>query len=129
MDKKEFQVKMLFYLMLKSIDEIAKVDEEFQDEMEDFEAKILWKIGNFGGFQIFEDGNYSYMIDEEIEDPDVTMTIRDFDVAKDFFTGELDGTSAYMSGDLQIKGDLQLTMTYSSLAEYIMDYLEPLTGG
>ncbi len=129
MDKKEFQVKMLFYLMLKSIDEIAKVDEEFQDEMEDFEAKILWKIGNFTGFQIFEDGNYSYMIDEEIEDPDVTMTIRDFDVAKDFFTGELDGTSAYMSGDLQIEGDLQLTMTYSSLAEYIMDYLEPLTGG
>ncbi len=129
MDKKEFQVKMLFYLMLKSIDEIAKVDEEFQDEMEDFEAKILWKIGNFTGFQIFEDGNYSYMIDKEIEDPDVTMTIRDFDVAKDFFTGELDGTSAYMSGDLQIEGDLQLTMTYSSLAEYIRDYLEPLTGG
>jgi len=129
MDKKEFQVKMLFYLMLKSIDEIAKVDEELQDEIEDFEAKILWKIGNFTGYQIFEDGKYSYMIDEEIEDPDVTMTIRDLDVAKDFFTGELDGTSAYMSGDLQIEGDLQLTMTYSSLAEYIMDYLKPLIEG
>ncbi len=129
MDKKEFQVKMLFYLMLKSLDEIIKVDEELQEEMEDFGAKIQWKIGNFIGYQVFKDGKYSWMIDKEIEDPDVTMTIRDLDVAKDFFSGELDGTAAYMSGDLQIEGDLQLTMTYSSLAEYIMDYLEPLTGG
>jgi len=129
MDKKEFQVKMLFYLMLKSLDEIAKVDEELQEEMEDFEAKIQWKIGNFTGYQVFKDGKYSWVIDKEIEDPDVTMTIRDLDVAKDFFTGELDGTSAYMSGDLQIEGNLQLTMTYSSLAEYIIDYLKPLIEG
>lgn len=129
MDKKEFQVKMLFYLMLKSLDEIVKVDEELQEEMEDFVAKIQWKIGNFTGYQVFKDGKYSWVIDKEIEDPDVTMTIRDLDVAKDFFTGELDGTSAYMSGALQIEGNLLLTMTYNSLAEYIMDYLKPLIEG
>ncbi|MCK4239195.1 MAG: SCP2 sterol-binding domain-containing protein [Candidatus Lokiarchaeota archaeon] len=129
MDKKEFQVKMLFYLMLKSLDEIVKVDEELQEEMEDFKAKIQWKIGNFTGYQVFKDGKYSWVIDKEIEDPDVTMTIRDLDVAKDFFTGELDGTSAYMSGVLQIEGNLLLTMTYNSLAEYIMDYLKPLIEG
>ncbi len=129
MDKKEFQVKMLFYLMLKSLDEIVKVDEELQEEMKDFEAKIQWKIGNFTGYQVFKDGKYSWVIDKEIEDPDVTMTIRDLDVAKDFFTGELDGTSAYMSGVLQIEGNLLLTMTYNSLAEYIMDYLKPLIEG
>ncbi|GAG55041.1 unnamed protein product [marine sediment metagenome] len=129
MDKKEFQVKMLFYLMLKSLDEIVKVDEELQEEMEDFKAKIQWKIGNFTGYQVFKDGKYSWVIDKEIEDPDVTMTIRDLDVAKDFFTGELDGTSAYMSGVLQIEGNLLLTMTYNSLAEYIIDYLKPLIEG
>ena len=129
MDKKEFQVKMLFYLMLKSLDEIVKVDEELQEEMEDFKAKIQWKIGNFTGYQVFKDGKYSWVIDKEIEDPDVTMTIRDLDVAKDFFTGELDGTSAYMSGVLQIEGNLLLTMTYNSLAEYIINYLKPLIEG
>ncbi|MCK4282551.1 MAG: SCP2 sterol-binding domain-containing protein [Candidatus Lokiarchaeota archaeon] len=129
MDKKEFQVKMLFYLMLKSLDEIVKVDEELQEEMKGFEAKIQWKIGNFTGYQVFKDEKYSWVIDKEIEDPDVTMTIRDLDVAKDFFTGELDGTSAYMSGVLQIEGNLLLTMTYNSLAEYIMDYLKPLIEG
>lgn len=129
MDKKEFQVKMLFYLMLKSLAEIVKVDEELQEEMEDFKAKIQWKIGNFTGYQVFKDGKYSWVIDKEIEDPDVTMTIRDLDVAKDFFTGELDGTSAYMSGVLQIEGNLLLTMTYNSLAEYIIDYLKPLIEG
>ncbi|GAI40555.1 unnamed protein product, partial [marine sediment metagenome] len=82
MDKKEFQVKMLFYLMLKSLDEIVKVDEELQEEIENFKAKIQWKIGNFTGYQVFKDGKYSWMIDKEIEDPDVTMTIRNLDVAK-----------------------------------------------
>ncbi len=129
MDKKEFQVKMLFYLMLKSLDEIVKVDEELQEEIENFKAKIQWKIGNFTGYQVFKDGKYSWMIDKEIEDPDVTMTIRNLDVAKDFFTGELDGTSAYMSGVLQIEGNLLLTMTYNSLAEYIINYLKPLIEG
>jgi len=126
MDKKEFQVKILFYIMLKSLDEIAKVDEELQDDLEDFEAKIQWKIGDFRGYQVFKDGKYSGVIDDEIEDPDVTMTITDLEIAREFFSGELDGTAAFMSGDLQIEGNLQLTMTYSSLAEYIMDYLSPL---
>ena len=126
MDKEEFQVKIMFYIMLKSLDEIAKVDEELQDDLEDFEAKIQWKIGNFTGYQVFKDGKYSGVIDAEIEDPDVTLTIRDLKIAREFFSGELDGTAAYMSGDLQIEGNLQLTMTYNSLAEYIRDYLEPL---
>ena len=126
MDKEEFQVKIMFYIMLKSLDEIAKVDEELQDDLEDFEAKIQWKIGNFTGYQVFKDGKYSGVIDAEIEDPDVTLTIRDLNIAREFFSGELDGTAAYMSGDLQIEGNLQITMTYNSLAEYIMDYLGPL---
>jgi len=129
MDKKDFQVKMLFYLMLKSLDEIVKVDEELQEEMKNLKAKIQWKIGNFTGYQVFKDGKYSWVIDKKIEDPDVTMTIRNLDVAKDFFTGELDGTSAYMRGVLQIEGNLLLTMTYNSLAKYIIDYLKPLIEG
>lgn len=128
MDKVEFQAKMMFYMMCKSLEEIAKVDEELQEEMEDFEGKIQWKIASFKGYQVIEEGKYSFVIDEEIDDADLTMIIEDAEVARGFFSGEVDGTSAYMSGDLKIEGDLQLAMGYGSLAEFIQDYLEPIRG-
>lgn len=126
MEKKEFQVKMIFYIMLKSLEEIAKVDEELQEELEDLEGTIQWKLGNIRGYQVIKDGKYSFKIDEEAEDPDVTMIMEDIELARQMLSGELDGTSAYMSGDLQIEGDLQLVMSYGPLAEYIQDYLEPI---
>jgi putative sterol carrier protein len=126
MEKNELQVKMMFYIMVKSLEEIAKVDEDFQEDLEDLEGTIQWKIGNIRAYQVIEDGKYSFVMDAEAEDPDVTMIIEDIDFARQFFSGEVDGTSAYMSGDLKIEGDLQLTMSYGSLAEYIQDYLEPI---
>ncbi|MFX1337390.1 MAG: SCP2 sterol-binding domain-containing protein [Promethearchaeota archaeon] len=126
MEKKELQVKMMFYIMLKCLEEIAKVDEEFQEDLEDIEGTIQWKIGNMRGYQVIKDGKYSFVMDQEADDPDVTMILEDIDFARQFFSGEVDGTSAYMSGDLKIEGDLQLTMSFGSLAEYIQDYLEPI---
>lgn len=126
MEKKELLVKMMFYIMAKSLEEIAKVDEDFQEDLEDLEGTIQWKIGNIRAYQVIEDGKYSFVMDAEADDPDVTMILEDIDFARQFFSGEVDGTSAYMSGDLKIEGDLQLTMSYGSLADYITDYLEPI---
>lgn len=126
MDKVEFQAKMMFFIMCKSIEEIAKVDEELQEELEDFDGKIQWKIASFKGYQVIDEGKYSFVMDEEIDDPDLTMIIESAETAKGFFSGEVDGTSAYMSGDLKIEGDLQLAMSFGSLAEFIADYLEPI---
>ncbi|MFX1256539.1 MAG: SCP2 sterol-binding domain-containing protein [Promethearchaeota archaeon] len=126
MEKIEFQAKMMFYIMLKSLEEIAKVDEELQEEFEDFEAKIQWKIANFKGYQIFEGGQYSFVIDGEIENPDLTMIIENAETAKAFFSGDIDGTTAFMSGDLKIEGDLQLALGFGSLADFITEYLEPI---
>ncbi len=123
MDKTEFQVKMSFYIMAKAFEEIAKVDEEFQEDLEDIEGVIQWNIGNIRAYLSFEEGKYSFVMDEEAKDPDATMILEDIDFARQFFSGEVDGTSAYMSGDLKIEGNLQLTMTYGSLAEYLGDYL------
>lgn len=123
MDKKEFQVKMMFYIMAKGFEEIAKVDEEFQEDLEDIEGIVQWNIGNIRAYLKFEEGKYSFEMDKEADDPDVTMILEDIEFARQFFSGEVDGTSAYMSGDLKIEGNLQLTMTYGSLAEYLGDYL------
>jgi putative sterol carrier protein len=124
MDKKEFQVKMMFYIMAKGFEEIAKVDEEFQEDLEDIDGIVQWNIGNIRAYLKFDEGKYSFEMDKEADDPDVTMILEDIDFARKFFNGEEDGTAAYMSGDLKIEGNLQLTMTYGSLAEYLGDYLK-----
>jgi len=123
MDKKEFQVKMMFYIMAKGFEEIAKVDEEFQEDLEDIDGIVQWNIGNIRAYLKFDEGKYSFEMDAEADDPDVTMILEDIEFARQFFSGEVDGTSAYMSGDLKIEGNLQLTMTYGSLAEYLTEYL------
>lgn len=126
MEKKEFQAKMMFFVMCKSLEEIAKVDEDFQDEIEDFTATIQWNIVNFKGYLVFDNGKYSFVIDDEVEEPDVRFTIDDVDAALAMFTGEIDGTTAYMSGDLKIEGNLQDAMMYGSLSDFIAEYLEPI---
>lgn len=126
MDQKELNVKMMVYIMVKSLEEISKVDEDFQEDLEDIEGTVQWKIGNIRVYQVFGEGKYSFVMDAEAEDPDVTMIIEDLDFARGFFSGEEDGTAAYMSGDLKIEGDLQMTMSMGSLSEYIGDYLEPI---
>lgn len=126
MEKKEFQVKMMFYIMAKTLEEIAKVDEDFKEDMEDIEGIIQWKIGNIRAYQKFEEGKYSFSMDAEADDPEVTMILENVEFAQRFFSGEVDGTSAYLSGDLKVEGDLQLTMMFGSLAEYIKEYLEPI---
>ncbi len=129
MDKNEFQAKFMFYMMMKGIEEVGKADEEMKEEMEEYEAKINWNIGeNIKGYQIFDAGQYSFAVDSLLEDADVTMTIPDVNNAKLFFTGKLDPTSAYMSGDLSIEGNLQLIMEYSGIADLLQEFLEPLTG-
>ncbi len=127
MDKKELQVKMMLYMMVKSMDEIQKVDEEFREELEDFDdSTIQWKVGPIRANIVIKDGKYSFKMDDELDDPDVTMIIEDLDFGGRFLSGEEDGTAAYMSGDLQVEGDLQLTMSFGALAEYIGDYLAPI---
>ena len=86
MEKLELHVKMFIYIMMKAIEEINKIDEEMQEDMEEYEAVIQWKIGdNIKGYQVFKDGNYSFEMDAEIDDPDVTMIINDLEKAKDSF--------------------------------------------
>jgi len=126
MERKEFHAKVMFYMMCKSLEEIAKVDEDFQDEIEEFEAKIQWNIVNFKGALVFDKGKFAFVMDDEIEDPDVKFIIDDVDIALAMFKGELDGPSAYMSGDLQIEGNLQAAMMYGSLSDFIAEYLEPI---
>jgi putative sterol carrier protein len=127
-DKQVLEVKVLLFSMLNGLEEISKVDENFREDLEGYEGKIQWKLGeNINAYQVFEGGKYSWKIDAEIEDPDVTLKIPDLKVAKGILLGEIDSTSAYMSGDTIIEGNLQVVMELGSLTEYLLDYLQPLS--
>ena len=41
-------------------------------------------------------------------------------------SGEVDGTSAYMSGDLKIEGNLQDTMAYGEYLQFAAETLQEL---
>lgn len=127
MDKEKFQTKILFFIFLKSMEEVSKIDEEMQDELEDMDAKIQWRIGDdIIGYLEIKDGKVKGVIDEELDNPDITMSMESLEKARAMFTGELDGTSAYMSGDLKMEGEMAIGMKLGPLAEVILEYLEPI---
>ena len=92
MGKKELQVKGMLNEMLQEIDKYAKIDEDYQEDMKDFNVKIQWVVGSTKGYQVFNRGKYSFKVDGEIEDPDVTLKLKDLDVAKQLLSGESEDT-------------------------------------
>lgn len=50
----------------------------------------------------------------EADNPDVTLKMEDDDLA-DMLTGELNGMTAFMTGKLQVDGDIMLAQKLSSM--------------
>ena len=59
----------------------------------------------------------------EIDEPDVTLEMNG-DTAAGVFTGEIDATSAYMSGDLKITGPLPDAVKFRTLTELVREEME-----
>lgn len=70
----------------------------------DFGSSVKFVINGEGALSV---NNGDVTISDD--DADVTMT-ADADVFEDILSGELDGASAFMSGKLQIDGDMSLAM-------------------
>jgi len=118
-DKKE-AVSTLFEVFKQA----AQEDEDLKEEVEDADLCMQFKITDSGdAFWIAaRDGEISY---GEGEGPDVTVTMA---ATQEVMTGilsrEVDATSAYMGGDLQIEGSLQDAMAFGEIAELAAEFLE-----
>ena len=88
MGEKELQEKGMLNEMLQEVEKYAKIDEDYEEDMKDFNVKIQWEVGSIKGYQVFNRGKYSYKVDGEIEDPDVTLKLKDFSVAKQLLSAE-----------------------------------------
>ena len=128
MENETIKVRMLISTMMRSIEEILKVDEEFQEEIEDHDGVIQWNIEDTKAWMKFEEGKYTFKLDDEYptSETDVIITASS-KVAIGLISGKLDSTIAYMSGDLQLEGNIASVMGLQNIVDFIEEWLEPIS--
>ena len=83
------EIESLFKKMLIDYEDWPQKDEIYQVDVKDFGVfKVQWKICGIEGYQIFEKDKISYKFGERLEEPDVTLTIRNKAIAREFLSGE-----------------------------------------
>ncbi len=88
--------------------QIAQEDEEIKEELEDLDTIVVQNNYSDTDFKFWiklGEGKFEYG-EGEAEEPTVTMSATAATWAG-LGSGEIDSTSAYMSGDLKIEGNLQ----------------------
>lgn len=97
--------------------EIESAIKEDPSRTKGVEAVYQFNLDN-GIHQIVFNGEQSYTADGEQETPDCTLTMSTDDFKK-MVDGELNGTQAFMTGRLKIKGEMGLALKLQDiLASY-----------
>ena len=98
------EVLKIFELMKLVSGEIDDLKEELED-IDQFVGQMVVEDKGFKWWVKIGDGVFDYG-EGEGEDPSFTMSAN-WETMGGLMSGEVDGTSAYMSGDLKIEGNLQ----------------------
>ena len=109
--------------------QLAEENEEFKEELEDMDTIIVQIVVTDIDYKFwtkFGEGAVDY---GEGASDDATVTMKaSQDTFAGIVSGEVDGTSAYMSGDLVIEGNLQDAIAYGEIQGLAMelgaDYFE-----
>jgi hypothetical protein len=89
MDEKEAKVRELFVKMLEDAAKYAVQYEFYTEDMKEFHEVVQWKFGPIRGYQVFDETEYSFKIDEEAEDPTLILGCKDIDLAYQFLNDEI----------------------------------------
>jgi putative sterol carrier protein len=116
----------LFELMKQASAEIDELKEELED-IDQFVGQMVVEDKDFKWWAKIGGGTFDYG-EGEGADPSFTMTCN-WVTMSGMMAGEIDGTSAYMSGDLKIEGNLQDTMAYGEYLSLVADTLQELDQG
>ena len=104
----------------------AEID-DLKEELEDIDQFVGQMVVSDKGFTMWVkigDGVYDY---GEGEDANASFTMSaNWETMAGMMTGEVDGTSAYMSGDLQIDGNLQDVMAYGEYASFAAETMQEM---
>ena len=110
-------------LMYEFVKQVAAEDEDLKEELEDIDEMVVQLVVTDQDYKYYitmGEGNFDYA-EGEAEDPSVTMSATAATWAG-LASGELDSTSAYMSGDLVIDGNLQDAIAYGEILAMAMEH-------
>jgi len=89
MIKNKAEIESLFKKMLNETEENAPKDAIYQEDIKTTGTlKVQWKICGILGYQIYDRDDVFCKFGEEIEEPDVTLSIREMDLAARLLKGE-----------------------------------------
>lgn len=117
------QVLKVYELMKQASAEIDDLKEELED-IDQFVGQMVVEDKNYKWWVKIGDGVFDYG-EGEAEDPSFTMSAN-WETMGGLMSGQVDGTSAYMSGDLKIEGNLQDTMAYGEYLAFAVETLQEL---
>jgi putative sterol carrier protein len=110
-------------LMKQASAEIPDLKEELED-IDQLIGQIVISDKDWKMWVKMGDGVYEYG-EGAAEDASFTMTAN-WETMAGMMTGEVDGTSAYMSGDMQIDGNLQDVMAYGEYASFAAETMQEM---
>jgi UDP-glucose 4-epimerase len=79
-----------FKEMLSDLEDSLEKDAILQEDLKDFTLNIQWDIYGVKGYQQFNNGDYSFKFGGELNDPDITLEIKDADTALKLLNGEIE---------------------------------------
>jgi len=113
--------------LMELLKQVSAEDEELKEELEDMD-KIV-------GQMVITDKDFKYWLSSgegvfdygegETDDPTFTMKAN-WETMGGMMSGEVEGTAAYMSGDLVIEGNLQDTMAYGEFMRIAVEAMQRL---
>lgn len=90
MSQIEEDLARLFKKMLEDVrDLIDQKEEILMKDLKDYNMRIQWVINDLKGYQIFENGKYSYAFGEQLHNPDLTLEFVDDELTLKFLRGEI----------------------------------------
>ncbi len=107
---------------MKLFAEVANESEDVEEKLEDWDRVFCFSMEGADDFGMkVEEAKITIIAKPEESDVELTMS---GDTAAGIFTGEIDATSAYMSGDLKITGPLPDAVKFRTITELVREELE-----
>ena len=108
--------------LFEFVKQLAKESEDLKEELDDIDTTVVQLVVTDIDYKYWVkmgDGTVDYA-EGEAEDPSVTMSATGA-TWTGMSSGEIDSTSAYMSGDLVIDGNLQDAIAFGEVQSIAME--------
>ncbi len=104
--------------------QLSEEDEDLKEEVEDAEIAMQFTITDIDyKFFLIAKGSIAYGEGDCTEEPTVSFSANQ-ETITGMFSGAVDATAAYMSGDLVIEGNLQDAMAFGEITSLAMEAAE-----